>query len=165
MIPLAEQDRSSWDQDLIVEGVELIMAAVERGAIGEYQLQASIAALHDDARRAEDTDWPQILGMYGLLERMTGNPVVSLNRAVALAMVHGPAAGLEALDALDARLPGHHRLDAVRAHLHEMAGDLPRAVAHYRAAAARTTSTPEQRYLVDRAARLAPVPSTGGGEP
>ncbi|MFE2754688.1 RNA polymerase sigma factor [Actinosynnema sp. NPDC059335] len=165
LIPLAEQDRSRWDRDLIVEGVELIMAAVERGAIGEYQLQASIAALHDDALRAEETDWPQILGMYGLLERMTGNPVVSLNRAVALAMVHGPAAGLEALDALDGRLAGHHRLDAVRGHLHEMAGDVPRAVAHYRAAAARTTSTPEQRYLVDKAARLASVPSTGGGEP
>ncbi|MEV8437742.1 sigma-70 family RNA polymerase sigma factor [Actinosynnema sp. NPDC051121] len=155
LVPLAEQDRSRWDQALIVEGVELIMAAVERGAIGEYQLQAAIAAIHDDARRAEDTDWPQILGMYGLLERMTGNPVVSLNRAIAVAMVHGPAQGLELIDALDDRLPGHYRLDAVRAHLHEMAGDVPRAVAHYRAAAARTTSVPEQRYLVDKAARLA----------
>jgi RNA polymerase sigma factor (sigma-70 family) len=154
LIPLADQDRSSWDKALIVEGVELIMAAVERGAIGEYQLQASIAAIHDDALRAEDTDWPQILGMYGLLERMTGNPMVSLNRAIAVAMVHGPAEGLKLIDALDGRLPGHYRLDAVRAHLHEMSGDVPRAVAHYRAAAARTTSTPEQRYLVEKAARL-----------
>ncbi|MFJ6672794.1 RNA polymerase sigma factor [Actinosynnema sp. NPDC091369] len=164
LVPLAEQDRSRWDRALIVEGVDLIMGALERGAIGEYQLQASIAAIHDDAARAEDTDWPQILGMYGLLERMTGNPVVSLNRAVAVAMVHGPAEGLALIDALDERLPGHHRLDAVRAHLHEMAGDVPRAVAHYRAAAARTTSVPEQRYLIDKAARLAPpVSSTGGG--
>ncbi|WP_367129633.1 RNA polymerase sigma factor [Saccharothrix sp. HUAS TT1] len=155
LVPLAEQDRSAWDQELIVEGVDLVLAAVERGAIGEYQVQASIAAIHDDARRAEDTDWPQILRMYGLLEELTGNPVVSLNRAVAVAMVDGPAAGLALIDALDERLPGHHRLDAVRAHLHEMAGDVPRAVAHYRAAAGRTTSTPEQRYLMDKAARLA----------
>ncbi|MFI9009251.1 RNA polymerase sigma factor [Actinosynnema sp. NPDC053489] len=156
LVPLAEQDRSRWDRALIAEGADLILAAVERGAIGEYQLQAAIAALHDDAARAEDTDWPQILGMYGLLERMTGNPVVSLNRAVAVAMVHGPAAGLELVDALDGRLPGHHRVDAVRAHLHEMAGDAERAAAHYRAAAARTTSLPERRYLVERAARLTP---------
>ncbi|MFT7838497.1 sigma-70 family RNA polymerase sigma factor [Saccharothrix sp. BKS2] len=155
LVPLAEQDRARWDQALIVEGVGLITEAVERGAVGEYQVQASIAALHDDARRAEDTDWPQILGMYGLLERMTGNPVVSLNRAVAVAMVHGPAAGLALVDELEPRLPGHHRLDAVRAHLDEMAGDADAAVRHYRIAAARTTSTPEQRYLVDRAARLA----------
>ncbi|QFZ18121.1 RNA polymerase sigma factor [Saccharothrix syringae] len=154
LVPLAEQDRSKWDQALIVEGVGLITAAVERGAVGEYQVQAAIAALHDDARRAEDTDWPQILGMYGLLERMTGNPVVSLNRAIAVAMVHGPAAGLALVDELAPRLPGHHRLDAVRAHLHEMAGDPEAAVRHYRAAAARTTSLPEQRYLIDKAARL-----------
>ncbi|MCE6999175.1 sigma-70 family RNA polymerase sigma factor [Saccharothrix sp. S26] len=164
LVPLAEQDRSRWDKALIAEGVQLIMGALERGAIGEYQLQASIAAVHDDAARAEDTDWPQILSLYGLLERMTGNPVVSLNRAIAVAMVHGPAEGLSLIDTLDERLPGHYRLDAVRGHLHEMAGDVPRAVAHYRAAAARTTSVPERRYLVDRAARLdPPVGSTGGG--
>ncbi|MFD1146551.1 RNA polymerase sigma factor [Saccharothrix hoggarensis] len=156
LVPLAEQDRSRWDTALIVEGVELVMAAVERGEIGEYQVQASIAALHDDALRAEDTDWPQILRMYDLLERMTGNPMVSLNRAIAVAMVRGPAEGLRLIDGLDERLPGHHRLDAVRAHLHEMAGDVPRAVEHYRAAAARTTSTPERRYLVEKAARLTP---------
>jgi RNA polymerase sigma factor (sigma-70 family) len=154
LVPLAEQDRTRWDQALIVEGVELITAALDRDGLGEYRLQAAIAAVHDDARRAENTDWPQILALYGLLERMTGNPVVTLNRAVALAMVHGPAAGLALLDELAPRLPGHHRLDAVRAHLHEMAGDADEAARLYRAAAARTTSTPEQRYLVDKAARL-----------
>ena len=154
LIPLAEQDRTRWDEALIVEGVTLIAAALERGAIGEYQLQAAIAAVHDDALTAEETDWPQILTLYGLLEQVTGNPMVSLNKAVAEAMVHGPARGLTMIDALDARLPGHYRLDAVRAHLHEMAGDREAALAHYRAAAARTTSTPEQHYLTLRAARL-----------
>ena len=155
LVPLAEQDRALWDGALITEGVDLLLAAVARGAVGEYQVQASIAALHDDALRAEDTDWPQILAMYGLLERMTDNPVVSLNRAVAVAMVHGPAAGLELVDRVEPRLPGHHRVAAVRAHLHERAGDADRAVEHYRAAAARTTSTPERRYLLARASRLA----------
>ena len=154
LIPLAAQDRTRWDRRQIAEGVALIDAAVTRGAVGQYQLQAAIAALHDRAGRVEDTDWPQILALYGLLERMTGNPVVSLNRAIAAAMVHGPAAGLTLLDALDHRLPGHYRLDAVRGHLHEMAGDLLAAVEHYRAAAARTTSVPEQRYLTAQAARL-----------
>jgi predicted RNA polymerase sigma factor len=154
LIPLAAQDRTLWDRRLIAEGVALIDRAVTRGAIGEYQLQAAIAALHDRAGGVEDTDWPQILALYGLLEQMTGNPVVSLNRAIAAAMVHGPAEGLKLIDALDDRLPGHYRLDAVRAHLHELAGHPQAAVEHYRAAAARTTSVPEQRYLTAQAARL-----------
>jgi predicted RNA polymerase sigma factor len=154
LIPLAEQDRSRWNRRLIVEGVQLTNDAVQHGSVGEYQLQAAIAALHDRAPRAADTDWPQIHGLYGLLERMSGNPMVSVNRAIAAAMVHGPAAGLTELEALDEKLAGHYRLDAVRAHLYEMAGDIDAAVAHYRAAASRTTSIPEQHYLTRQAARL-----------
>jgi predicted RNA polymerase sigma factor len=127
---------------------------VAKGAVGEYQLQAAIAAVHDDAPRVDDTDWPQILGLYGLLERMTGNPMVSLNRAIAAAMVSGPQAGLTLLDTLDERLAGHYRLDAVRAHLLEMAGDTATALRHYQAAASRTTSIPERNYLTTKAARL-----------
>ena len=135
-----------------------------RGSIGAYQLQAAIAAVHDEAARAEDTDWPQILALYGLLKRMSDNPMVTLNHAIAAAMVHGPAAGLELLEALDAdpRMAGHYRLDAVRAHLLEMAGDRDAAIAHYRAAAARTTSIPERNYLTTKAARLA-TGNTGHG--
>jgi len=154
LIPLAEQDRSRWDRDLIAEGTALITGALARGVIGEYQMQAMIAAVHDEAASVEDTDWPQILTLYGLLERMTGNPMVALNRAIAAAMVHGPAAGLKLLEPLDEPLGGHYRLDAVRAHLYEMAGDTQAAMAHYRAAAARTTSIPEQQYLTTKAARL-----------
>ncbi len=157
LIPLAEQDRSLWDRKAISEGIALITDTLSRGSIGAYQLQAAIAAVHDEAARAEDTDWPQILALYGLLERMSDNPMVTLNRAIAAAMVHGPAAGLEQLDTLDAdgRLTGHHRLFAVRAHLLEMAGDRQAAGEQYRAAAGRTASLPEQRYLLTRAARLA----------
>ena len=154
LIPLAEQDRTLWDQRLIAEGITLISAAVAAGAVGEYQLQAVIAAIHDQAARVEDTDWRQILALYGLLERMTGNPMVALNRAIAAAMVDGPAAGLTLLEALDEPLAGHYRLDAVRAHLFEMEGDTRAAIAHYRAAAGRTTSIPEQHYLTLQAARL-----------
>jgi predicted RNA polymerase sigma factor len=154
LIPLPEQDRALWDQALIAEGVSLINRAMSKGSVGEYQLQAAIAALHDQARQADDTDWPQILALYGLLEQMTGNPVVTLNRAVAAAMAHGPSAGLALLDEVDDRLAGHYRLDAVRAHLLEMAGDFEAAVAHYRAAASHTTSLPEQHYLSKQAARL-----------
>ncbi|HEY3004137.1 MAG TPA: sigma-70 family RNA polymerase sigma factor [Kribbellaceae bacterium] len=154
LVPLAEQDRSTWDRELIGEGVTLTARAMSAGVIGEYQLQAAIAALHDTAERAEDTDWEQILGLYELLERLSGNPMVALNRAVATAMVHGPAAGLELMSPLDEQLPGHYRLDAVRGHLFELLGDLPVAVAHYRAAARRTTSLPERDYLLTRAARL-----------
>jgi predicted RNA polymerase sigma factor len=157
LISLADQDRSRWNTEAIAEGVALITHALPRGPVGPYQLQAAIAAVHDEAPTAADTDWPQILALYQVLERHTANPVVSLNRAVATAMVHGPAAGLDALAALDAdpRLAGHHRLSAARAHLHEMAGDRAAAITHYRAAAGGTTSRPEQHYLTVRAARLA----------
>jgi RNA polymerase sigma factor (sigma-70 family) len=154
LIPLAEQDRARWDRELIAEGTALITGALARGVVGEYQVQAMIAAVHDEAASVEDTDWAQILALYGLLERMTGNPMVALNRAIAAAMVHGPAAGLKLLEPLDEPLAGHYRLDAVRAHLFEMAGDTQAAKAHYRAAAARTTSIPEQQYLTTQAARL-----------
>jgi RNA polymerase sigma factor (sigma-70 family) len=155
LIPLPEQDRALWDRSLIAEGVALINTAVAGGAVGEYQLQAAIAAIHDQAPQAEDTDWRQILALYGLLEQMTGNPVVTVNRAVAAAMADGPSAGLALLDSVDERLNGHYRVDAVRAHLLEMAGDAEAAIEHYRAAAKRTTSLPEQRYLARQAARLA----------
>jgi len=154
LIPLAEQDRTRWNETLIAEGIALLSAVLPRRAVGEYQLQAAIAAIHDEAAAAEDTDWPQILTLYGLLERMTGNPMVTLSRAIALAMVHSTAAGLSALADLDARLPGHHRLDAVRAHLLDLAGDTDRAITHYLRAAGRTTSLAERDYLTARAARL-----------
>ena len=156
LIPLTTQDRTLWDQQEISEGVALVAATLSKESIGEYQLQAAIAALHDEAPRVEDTDWPQILALYDLLGRMSDNPMVKLNHAIASAMVHGPSSGLELLKALDTntRLAGHHRLDAVRAHLFEMAGDDRAAVAHYRAAAGLTTSIPERNYLMTQAARL-----------
>jgi RNA polymerase sigma factor (sigma-70 family) len=154
LVPLAEQDRTLWDQALIAEGIALTDRAVTGRPVGEYKLQAAIAAVHDRTRHADDTDWPQILALYGLLEQITGNPVVTLNRAVAAAMADGPSAGLAVLDTVDERLAGHYRLDAVRAHLLEMAGDTQGALEHYRAAAARTTSLPEQHYLAKQAARL-----------
>jgi RNA polymerase sigma factor (sigma-70 family) len=154
LIPLAEQDRARWNQTLVAEGVALLSAVLPRRAVGEYQLQAAIAAIHDEAATAQETDWPQILALYGLLERMTSNPMVILNRAIALAMVHGPAAGLSALADLDTQLPAHHRLHAVRAHLLEMAGDPQAAITHYLQAASRTTSIAERDYLAARAARL-----------
>ncbi|GAA5194124.1 sigma factor-like helix-turn-helix DNA-binding protein [Rugosimonospora acidiphila] len=157
MIPMAEQDRRRWDRAAIAEGVALVTEAMSHAPLGPYQLQAAIAALHGEAERAEDTDWPQILALYGMLDRMTGNPVVTLNRAVAAAMVHGPRAGLALLEPLDAdqRLTRGHRLDAVRAHLLERSGDHEGALAHYRAAARRATSVAERRYLATQAARLA----------
>ena len=157
LIPLAEQDRSAWDRDAIAEGIALVTDTLSRGSVGAYQLQAAIAALHDEAARAEDTDWPQILALYGLLKRMSDNPMVTLNHAIAAAMVHGPASGLELLQALDAdaRMAGNYRLDAVRGHLFEMAGDHDAAIRHYRAAAGRTASVPERNYLTTQAARLA----------
>jgi predicted RNA polymerase sigma factor len=153
LVPLAEQDRTRWDQARIAEGLELLERAMGEGAVGEYQLQAAIAAVHDRAQRAEETDWPQILALYGLLEQMTGNPIVTLNRAVAAAMAEGPDAGLALLESVDEPLAGHYRLDAVRAHLLEMAGNRDAAVKHFRAAAARTTNLAEQRYLTRLAAR------------
>jgi len=164
LIPLTEQDRARWRADLIAEGVGLISATLQKGVPGPYQLQAAIAAVHDEATRVEDTDWPQILALYEVLSRMSDNPMVRLNRAVAIAMVQGPAAGLTELALLDsdARLAGTHRLDAVRGHLAEMTGDRVAAVAHYLSAAGRTASLPEKNYLMVRAARLR---STGSEPP
>ncbi len=156
LIPLTKQDRSRWDQKQIAEGIALLTATLTKGSIGAYQLQAAIAAVHDEAARAEDTDWPQILALYDLLRRMSDNPMVMLNHAIAAAMVRGPRAGLDLLDTLetDGRLAGNHRLDAVRAHLLELAGEHQAAIAHYRTAAGRTTSLPERNYLIAQAARL-----------
>jgi RNA polymerase sigma factor (sigma-70 family) len=160
LIPLDEQDRSLWDRRLVDEGTALLHEALRRGAVGPYQIQAAIAALHDEAPTADATDWPQVLALYGLLRRMTDNPMVALNHAIATAMTHGPAAGLKLLAVLDAdpRLAGHYRLDAVRGHLYERAGRREQAVAHFRLAAERTASIPERDYLLTRAARLS-VPS------
>ena len=155
LVPLAEQDRSLWDRRQITEGLALIAQALQRGQVGEYQLQAAVAGVHDQAPRYQDTDWPEILSLYGLLDRMTGNPMATLNRAVAAAMVHGPGAGIELLDGLERRLGDHHRLHAVRAHLYELAGDTETAVVEFRAAAARTTNLRERQYLTTQAARLA----------
>jgi len=157
LIPLDKQDRSLWDRAEISEGIELLTAALAKGAVGLYQLQAAIAAVHDEAERAEDTDWPQILALYELLKRISPGPMVTLNHAIAAAMVHGPAQGLQLLRALDTdpRLASHYRLDAVRAHLLEKTGDYEAAIEHYRLAAARTTSIPERNYLMTQAARLA----------
>jgi RNA polymerase sigma factor (sigma-70 family) len=156
LIPLTEQNRALWNQNQIAEGIALLTSALAKGSVGAYQLQAAIAAVHDEAARAEDTDWPQILALYDLLKRMSENPMVMLNHAIAAAMVHGPPAGLELLGKLDTdgRLKGHYRLDAVRGHLLEMAGDLAAATEHYRSAANRTTSLPERNYLLMQAARL-----------
>lgn len=156
LVTLDQQDRSLWDRQQIAEGVALLSAALPRGSVGPYQLQAAIAAVHDEAARAQDTDWPQILALYDLLLRMTDNPMVTLNHAIAAAMVHGPAKGLELLNGLkaDARVADHHRFHAVRAHLLEMAGDADTAVKEYRAAAGKTASLPERNYLLMQAARL-----------
>jgi RNA polymerase sigma factor (sigma-70 family) len=157
LVPLAEQDRDRWNRALIEEGVDLITRTLPRGPVGPYQLQAAIAAIHDEAPRAQDTDWPQIVALYELLEQVSPNPMVTLNHAVALAMVRGPQAGLDLLETLDGddRMAKHHRLYAVRAHLLEMAGDRAAARATYSEAARRTTSLPERRYLEARAAGLA----------
>jgi RNA polymerase sigma factor (sigma-70 family) len=154
LVPLSEQDRSRWDQRSIAEGVALVSGTLSHGPLGPYQLQAAIAAVHAEAPTAQETDWPQILALYTLLERVAPNPMVRLNHAVALAMVRGPRAGLDLLSSLDGELAGQHRLDAVRAHLLELAGDMPAAKAGYQRAARRTRSLPEQRYLTGRAARI-----------
>ncbi len=156
LVSLAEQDRTLWNTDAIEEGIALITRSLATTALGPYQLQAAIAAIHDEASSADDTDWSEILGLYELLEHRSDNPMVTLNHAIAVAMVHGPRAGLAMLEALDTdeRLAGHHRLDAVRGHLLEMAGDHTAARDSYRLAARRTTSIPERRYLESRAARL-----------
>jgi RNA polymerase sigma factor (sigma-70 family) len=159
LIALDKQDRSLWDRAEIIEGTELLTLALSKGAVGLYQLQAAIAAVHDEAPRPEETDWPQILALYELHQRVAPGPMVTLNHAIAIAMVHGPERGLQRLQALDSdqRLAGHYRLDAVRGHLFEMLGDLDKAVQHYRAAATKTTSLPEQNYLILQAAHLEEV--------
>jgi RNA polymerase sigma factor (sigma-70 family) len=158
LVPLDRQDRTLWDRAKIAEGVAVLQHALARERRGEYQIQAAIAALHDDAPTAEETDWPQILAWYDELVALTGNPVAALNRAVAVGEVDGPLAGLRATDGLDERLPGHHRLDAVRAYLHERAGDPGRAAQLYARAAARTRSTAERDHLQRQAARLRCLP-------
>ncbi|WP_433522538.1 RNA polymerase sigma factor [Nocardia pseudovaccinii] len=154
LIPLAEQNRALWDRNLITEGITLTTDALASGLTGPYQIQAAIAVLHAEALRAEDTDWRRILALYNIIERISKNPMVTLNRAVATAMVHGPAAGLELADTLEDQLAGNHRLDAVRGHLHEMAGDFAAAITCYTSAANHTTSLPERDYLTLRAAHL-----------
>jgi predicted RNA polymerase sigma factor len=161
LVPIDEQDRSLWHREPIEEGSALILRTLSHGSVGSYQLQAAIAAVHAEAPRAEDTDWPQILALYQLLERIAPNPMVTLNRAIAVAQVRGPQAGLDLLATLedDSRMTDNHRLDAVRAHLLERAGDLKAARAGFLKAARRTTSLPEQRYL---AAKAAGLPQDGG---
>jgi RNA polymerase sigma factor (sigma-70 family) len=156
LVPLDEQDRSRWDQELIREGIALISSTLGTARAGPYQLQAAIAAVHDEAADAADTDWPQIKALYDVLDRIDPGPVVTLNRAVAVAMVAGPRAGLALLDTLDGddRMVRNHRLHAVRAHLLELAGDPVGARAAYQRAATLTASLPEQRYLMLRATAL-----------
>jgi RNA polymerase sigma factor (sigma-70 family) len=165
LVPLAEQDRSRWDGGLIEEGVALVTEALTRSRLGPYQVQAAIAAVHDEARTAADTDWPQILALYRTLERLTPNPMVSLSRVVALAEVEGPQVALAALADLDQEpaLARNHRLPAVRAHLLEAAGDPVAAREAYRQAARLTLSLPEQRYLNARARALADPPGEESG--
>ncbi|MBF8190720.1 RNA polymerase sigma factor [Nonomuraea sp. K274] len=162
LIPMAEQDRGLWNAAQIAEGVELVTGALSRGALGPYQLQAAIAAVHDEAPSAEETDWAQITALYELLMRIADNPMVALNHTVAVAMSRGPRAGLDRLERLqsDERVAGDHRLHAVRAHLLEMAGDHAAACASYEEAAGLTTSFPQQRYLRARAARLRASPDS-----
>lgn len=157
LIPLDKQDRTLWDRAEIAEGIELLSAALSKGSVGLYQLQAAIAAVHDESGRVEDTDLAQIVALYELLRRVSPSPMVTLNHAIAAAMVQGPAKGLELLRALDGdpRIAGHYRLHAVRAHLLEKIGDREGAIKHYRNAATRTTSIPERNYLMTQAARLA----------
>jgi RNA polymerase sigma factor (sigma-70 family) len=157
LIPLDEQDRTLWDRSMIEEGIGLVSEALPKGAVGPYQVQASIAAIHDESASTERTDWEQILTLYGFLEKMSDNSMVALNKAIAVAMVSGSEAGLAAITELekDPIIAGHYRIDAVRGHLFERAGDVEKAIHHFRAAADRTHSIPEQNYLRAKAARLA----------
>jgi predicted RNA polymerase sigma factor len=166
LVPLAEQRRELWNAAQIAEGVSLVTGTLGSTPVGPYQLQAAIAAIHDEAPTAEATDWPQILALYEVLERVSPGPVVTLNRAVAVAMVHGPRAGLALLGTIEAddRMTQTHRLDAVRGHLLELAGDVDAAREAYRRAARRTASLPERRYLALQAARLEPAAPTGASE-
>ncbi|MEI8412341.1 MULTISPECIES: RNA polymerase sigma factor [unclassified Kribbella] len=156
LVPMDEQDRSLWIPELIQEGVGLITAALPRGPVGPYQLQAAIAAVHDEAPSAEETDWAQIVALYEVLLQLVDNPMVALNQVVAVAMARGPDDGLKLLATIegDERIASDHRLSAVRAHLLEMSGDAVGARAAYEEAASRTTSLPQQRYLYERARRL-----------
>jgi RNA polymerase sigma factor (sigma-70 family) len=154
LVPLTDQDRTQWDRTKIREGIALVTAALRRGEIGEYQAQAAIAAIHDQAPDDATTGWTEILALYRVLERMTDNPMVTLNRAVATAKVDGPAAGLLVVDEAAVRLGDHHRVHAVRAHLLELAGDRDAAIAEFRVAATRTASAPERDYLTTKAAAL-----------
>jgi predicted RNA polymerase sigma factor len=156
LVPLDRQDRSRWNKEQIAEGLELVSASLGRGPVGPYQLQAAIAALHDEAASDAETDWPQILALYQVLERVAPGPVVTLNKAVAVARTSGPLAGLAALGGLDGdeRMAGNHRVEAVRAHLLEQAGFRAEARAAFQAAAKLTTSAPEQRYLRRKALTL-----------
>lgn len=162
LVPLDLQDRSRWDRAAIDEGTALLRSALARSAIGPYQLHAAIAALHDEAPSTDETDWPQILALYDVLVRLTGNPMARLSRIVALAMVEGPTAGLAALDTLDASLVENHRVIAVRAHLLEKRGDFELAIEQYQRAAARTTSTAERRHLLLQAGKLIAQRSSPG---
>lgn len=156
LIPLTEQDRGLWDRSAIEEGIELITAALPRGPVGPYQLQAAIAAVHDEAQSAEATDWPQIAALYGVLLRVDDNPVVALNHAVAVSMVSGAQSGLELLERLgaDVRVNSDRRYHAVRGHLFQMAGDSSAALEAYRAAALVATNLQHQRYLNEQISRL-----------
>jgi predicted RNA polymerase sigma factor len=154
IVPLDEQDRSLWSHDEIAEGVRVVTAALARDKPGEYQIQAAIAALHDDAPKAEATDWPQILAWYDDLVALTDNPMAALSRAVVVGEVDGPLVGLRAVAEIEDRLGDHYRVDSVRAHLHEQAGDLDDAIELYLRAARRTTSSAERDHLTKRAARL-----------
>ena len=156
IVPLDEQDRSLWDQQAIAEGVQLVSEALSGGAVGSYLLQAAIAAVHDEAARAEDTDWPQIVALYRVLMGLADNPMVALNHAVAVAMAEGIAKGLALLEPLDRdpRIKDHYRLAAVRAHLLERSGQISAALGYFEQAAEKTTSTPERNYLLLKIARL-----------
>ena len=160
VIPLDEQDRARWDRAMIVEGSALVARAFSRGTVGPYHLQAAIAALHDEAESIDATDWAQIRALYEVLMRISENPMIALNHAVATAMVQGPETALALLEGLqtDARIAGHYRLDAVRAHLLDLAGNATEAATHYRAAASGTASIPERDYLLMKASRAANGP-------
>ena len=161
LVPLAEQDRSRWDRAAIDEGVALITSTLARSTVGSYQVQAAIAAVHDEADSAQKTDWAEILELYRVLDTLAPSPMVTLNRIVAVAMVHGPQSALDELTAAesDPALAEHHRVHAVRAHLLDMAGESAAASREYRVAAQRTLSEPERRYLLARASRPQPIPT------
>jgi predicted RNA polymerase sigma factor len=154
LVPLEEQDRTRWDGAAIAEGTALIEGALATAEVGPFQLQAAIAAVHDEADSVADTNWAEILALYELLYKVSPGPMVALGRAVAIAMVHGPATGLDATGELAGPLGKHHRYHAVRGHLHEMSGDITTAAEDYRTAARYATNIPERRYLERRLAGL-----------